>query len=291
MMNERCSLMHKDYSRKKAKSYWDSLYRGENSKKKNVLSNSELENHQREMRKSIIKQYIPKGASIILEAGCGSGQDLNRLSNEYSKSLFVGLDYSLQALQKCCSLTDNMNLGRFVQGDILSLPFRDNTFDLIFNSGVIEHFRDTTQPLDEMIRVTKPGGYVIAFVPNTFSFWVFGKNALNILNKISFGKVRPWPVWEKSFNRFSLKSLSKRLNLSDTHLAGIHLLHYYLAIDLMEKAVNRSIFPTFFKRYTKKFLVNLDEKSTFIKLLFGMEVVLIGKVNKSNIDRSSLNRT
>jgi len=48
----------------------------------------------------------------------------------------------------------------------LHLPFRGNSFDLVFNAGVIEHFINHLAPLKEMIRVTKTGRYVVTFVIN-----------------------------------------------------------------------------------------------------------------------------
>lgn len=56
------------------------------------------------------------------------------------------------------------------QGDSFSLPFRDNTFDLVFNSGVIEHYDGETRHrlLKEMARTTRPRGYVCVRLPNRF---------------------------------------------------------------------------------------------------------------------------
>jgi SAM-dependent methyltransferase len=49
-----------------------------------------------------------------------------------------------------------------VYGDVLKLPFRENTFDLVFSQAVLEHVRDPFQAVEEMRRVTRPGGTVWA---------------------------------------------------------------------------------------------------------------------------------
>ena len=51
-------------------------------------------------------------------------------------------------------------------GDVLSLPFADNTFNLVFGKTVFEHFDDPEGAVAEIHRVLAPGGKVILDVPN-----------------------------------------------------------------------------------------------------------------------------
>ena len=46
------------------------------------------------------------------------------------------------------------------------LPFPDEAFDLVFSHEVLEHVADDRRCTTEMIRVTRPGGHVVIFVPN-----------------------------------------------------------------------------------------------------------------------------
>lgn len=46
------------------------------------------------------------------------------------------------------------------------LPFTDNTFPVVTQSHVVEDFRDTLAIMNEMVRVTKPGGFVLNFLPD-----------------------------------------------------------------------------------------------------------------------------
>lgn len=80
-----------------------------------------------------VKDFVKEGR--VLEAGCGSAKILERLNNKY---ITIGCDISFSAA--------NMAQGRcnyLIVCDIKKLPFKDKSFELIFNQGVMEHFEDT----------------------------------------------------------------------------------------------------------------------------------------------------
>jgi SAM-dependent methyltransferase len=52
-----------------------------------------------------------------------------------------------------------------VKADICDLPFKDNTYDLIFCNHVLEHIPDDTKAMQELFRVLKPGGMGIFQIP------------------------------------------------------------------------------------------------------------------------------
>lgn len=57
---------------------------------------------------------------------------------------------------------------RFVCGSIFEMPFKEGTFDIVWNVGVIEHFLEDDQChcLREMSRICKENGLIITLVPN-----------------------------------------------------------------------------------------------------------------------------
>jgi ubiquinone/menaquinone biosynthesis C-methylase UbiE len=59
----------------------------------------------------------------------------------------------------------------FTLADVLRLPFPDESFDIVWNEGVNEHFDREKRQLvfSEMARVCKVGGQVIVIVPNTLN--------------------------------------------------------------------------------------------------------------------------
>jgi len=52
-----------------------------------------------------------------------------------------------------------------VKADICDLPFKDNSYDVIFCNHVLEHIPDDTKAMQELYRVLKPGGYGIFQIP------------------------------------------------------------------------------------------------------------------------------
>lgn len=52
-----------------------------------------------------------------------------------------------------------------VKADICDLPFKDNTYDVIFCNHVLEHIDDDKKAMEELYRVLKPGGWGIFQIP------------------------------------------------------------------------------------------------------------------------------
>lgn len=138
-----------------------------------------------------LKEIIGDIANInILEAGSGSGVISAQLSRNGANTTL--LDYSKNALitSQKYFLENNIIGAKFVEGNILELPFKDNTFDVVWNAGVIEHFLDEGKKtvIKEMFRVTKQGGKVIIIFPYCWSFPYFVvKPLLIFLKKWVFG--------------------------------------------------------------------------------------------------------
>ena len=56
-----------------------------------------------------------------------------------------------------------------VKADICNLPFKDNTYDIIFCNHVLEHIPNDTKAMQELYRVLKPGGMGIFQIPQDLS--------------------------------------------------------------------------------------------------------------------------
>jgi SAM-dependent methyltransferase len=52
-----------------------------------------------------------------------------------------------------------------VKADICNLPFKANSYDVIFCNHVLEHIPDDTKAMQELYRVLKPGGLAILQIP------------------------------------------------------------------------------------------------------------------------------
>jgi len=95
----------------------------------------------------------------VLEDGCGVGEYLAHLT-EYAQHA-VGLDYEFER-----TLEASTKVTEVVCGAGEKLPFPNDYFDLVLSHEVLEHVQDDQQAVNEIIRVLKPRGRLILFVPN-----------------------------------------------------------------------------------------------------------------------------
>lgn len=136
---------------------------------------------------SNFRKNLPKNCKI-LEAGCGTGRTLN----VFKDSLTIGLDISNTAIKIAKKNADHV-----IRASIFNLPFKPNTFSLVYNSGVIEHFKypNNITAIKEMERVTK--SYVIIIVPNFLCLWysIFKSIYEKIKKKWRFGYEEPYTIF------------------------------------------------------------------------------------------------
>jgi SAM-dependent methyltransferase len=98
-------------------------------------------------------------ADRILDIGCGTGAlipDLHALS----PAEIYGGDVSLEHLQQAAQLAPDAGL---IGADVHQLPFSDQTFDMVLSHYFLMWVGDTSQAIKQMIRIIKPGGYLVAF--------------------------------------------------------------------------------------------------------------------------------
>lgn len=107
---------------------------------------------------------IPGTGDAVLDIGCGEGDLLYQFRDRYSR--LIGLEYAPQRLSQA---TVNLAGHRF-QGivgsaeNMASIP--DHSVDRIISADVIEHIPDVYAACDEMLRVLKPGGWLVINTPN-----------------------------------------------------------------------------------------------------------------------------
>src|SRR5438874_6068371 len=95
----------------------------------------------------------------VLDAGCGGGRYTAAWRMLGAKQA-VGIDASEIGIDDAVKRTDEANLEgvEFKQGNVLSLPFENQSFDIVFSSGVLHHTENWQQGVSELVRVLKRGG-------------------------------------------------------------------------------------------------------------------------------------
>lgn len=112
----------------------------------------------------VLKPLIPKKDKIkILDFGCGKGKILSEMKMVNSKAEFYAVDVSKKALDFIKRKDLTTVLKKIDDGG--KIPFKDNLFDFIIASDVLEHVYDTENAFAELSRTLKKNGKILISVP------------------------------------------------------------------------------------------------------------------------------
>ena len=179
-------------------------------------------------RSNIALCLIPKRKfRRALDIGCGLGVMLEKLSQISEK--VVGLDIVNNTETTKLILFD-LNLGK--------LPFKDESFDLIVCTEVLEHLCYPHQVLKEISRILTADGYFVVSLPNSY----------NIIDL--FKIIRGKPIPELDFDAYGhhvFTSIEQNLNFIKREFDIIDLTYYYIKHKYVSK---------FAKRFSYRSIVN-----------------------------------
>jgi SAM-dependent methyltransferase len=99
---------------------------------------------------------------LVLDVGSGTGA-LSLAVSAAASARVTGIERSAAYVQYAQEHAENEAI-RFEVGDATALPFSDNTFDRTLSMLVLNFVPEPADALDQMIRVTRPGGVVAAAV-------------------------------------------------------------------------------------------------------------------------------
>ncbi len=149
--------------------YWNQASCGTEHVKKEKFSKEyfeEIEEHRYATEPEIFSfaQFTRYHGAKVLEVGVGAGTDFLQWVKAGAKA--YGVDLTQEAIDNVQHRLDlyGLKAERIQKADAEKLPFDTNTFDLVYSWGVIHHSPNTKKCLDEIIRVTQPGGTVKVMV-------------------------------------------------------------------------------------------------------------------------------
>lgn len=165
------------------------------------------------------KKWINKHDKKILDAGFGSGRFCIALTKDFQESEIYGVDISPKLVNNAKKLAYKLGITNvhFKIDNIFNLSFQDKYFDVVFNEGVIEHFKNYEDVFKEMYRVTKDGGTIIVGVPNWYNFphtvrkWYIRRSKGNY----EYG-------YEKSFKHRELINMFERYDMKHIEMTGYY---------------------------------------------------------------------
>ena len=143
--------------------------------------------HQRYLRQaawtSDLREYLfdktsLTGAERVLEVGCGTGAILSGLR---ASAALHGLDREAAPLSEARSNAPNVFL---VRGDAHSLPYSNQSFDIVYCHFLLLWVNDPIEALKEMKRVTKSNGHVLAIAEPDYTARIDQPDGLTALGNL-----------------------------------------------------------------------------------------------------------
>lgn len=188
---------------KDTKNIWHNAYSEDVEKFNHFKSQLQKTN---ESRMWIIDKLLTlKGVKKVLEIACGPGLDLEYMYKEVDKLPFsyTGLDYTPKFIEM---LKEEYPQHEFVTANAMDIPFKDNSFDVVYTRHSLEHVSDPHKELDEMFRLSKK--YIIIgwfrLVDTETKMQIksnkYGEYPLHDLNREEFEtKISEWGTVEDTF--------------------------------------------------------------------------------------------
>jgi ubiquinone/menaquinone biosynthesis C-methylase UbiE len=205
----------------------------------------------------------------ILEIGCSGGVLIEFLNKQGFLKLH-GIDIDERAIEIC----RQRGIKQVMVADAQETGFKEEQFDVLIASDVLEHIKDEDKALREWYRILKPGGTLIIFVPAFQFLWSnhdevnrhfrrYSKSALvKILEKNSF-KTEKVSYWNFSlFFPISLFRLFQKFLSANRKRASAQLYEFNTLINK-----------------TLEYILRLENNflSTGINLPIGVSLFIIGR--------------
>ena len=162
--------------------------------------------------------FIPKGTQNVLDVGCGSGKFGGMIKSELGCTV-VGIEPFPAAAAEARKVLDEV-LETSVEQAVSQLPSQQ--FDLICFNDVLEHLVNPWEVLKSCIPLLKPGGQILASVPNV----------LNLGNLKDVLSTRDWRYRDEGildrthlrfFTRISTLRMFDEAGYQVNHIQGINL--------------------------------------------------------------------
>ena len=162
------------------KEYWENYF--DNPGYKSNVRKTGIVRYEEIVKK--LSDRLPKTFNI-LEVGCNFG-DFYKYLNEinFKTDSYIGVDFSSRMIEDA---KNNFPNAEWICKDCYSLPFPDNSFDIVIAMQMLEHIDNVDTFLSESYRILKNNGNIYITVPNELKIrhashcWSFSEYDIKLL--------------------------------------------------------------------------------------------------------------
>lgn len=128
------------------------------------------------VRAKLVERYVPLTGLKTLEIGSGFGTNV-AVWQKYLDVDAYGIEPGSEGFEggfeasRLLLAANDLEPERIVRACGESLPFSDDSFDLVYSANVLEHTEDPEAVVFEAIRVLRPGGTLHFEIPNHLSYF------------------------------------------------------------------------------------------------------------------------
>lgn len=181
----------------------------------------------------------------VIDIGCGVGSNLRLLQSMRLK--LVGMDSEIYGL---VHTKQSFSAVALVNGDLMRLPFKADSVDLVLASDVLEHLDEDTIGIREIYRTLKREGKVIFTVPAFRSLW-------GVQDIVGMHK-----------RRYSKKELVRKIEGEGFKILRSSYFNFFLFFPIL---IGRRIIYLFGLRIESENKINLPLINFFLKTVFSIE--------------------
>jgi ubiquinone/menaquinone biosynthesis C-methylase UbiE len=204
-----------------------------------------------EHQAAFVLPYLRPGMDL-LDVGCGPGTITLGLAQAVTPGHVIGVDHDPLHIEAARALAAEQGMTNldFEAGNVLSLPYEDNSFDVAFENDLLTHLsKDAVRGAREVYRVLKPGGFFAARDVDVESVvWGHASDSIKLLDQlfikwhnargsdITLGKQLPQILREAGFTS-TLKSVSADIKGDPQATRS----HAEITVNLLEGPFGRAI--------------------------------------------------
>lgn len=180
--------------------------------KYDLMNNIISFNRHKAWRKFAMKKMNVQPGDTAIDLCCGTCDWTISLAQASQTGHMVGLDFSQNMLDHGAEKIKQLHLAQqieLVQGNAMSLPFDDNSFDFATIGFALRNVPDLEQVIREMHRVVKPGGLVVSlelskptWQPFKSIYYVYFRHIMPFLGKLIVKKYEQYKWLPESLINF-----------------------------------------------------------------------------------------